>query len=235
MTEPTRGAPALALLLSAALLVTVPQGTRAQSPCPGEPGSEFCEFYELFAAQERSRKQIVAAAREAGMEDPGGAITVRRDSSGTLTMEKWELELPESVETRLNGYLTPLVMNHLTEPGSSVTVNLDLTEPVPLPHPDSADRQAEQINEDEINKLIGRLVDDPSTSLPDDTTTITLQVFLDAAGNVRQITVEQSTGVESLDAKIVRIYEETEFRPALRKGAPTAGWVEQRYSLTPPR
>lgn len=225
------------LLLSFSLPLT---GQAAQpaahDACPGEPGSRFCAFFQRYVAQEQARKRIVAAARKAGMEDPSGVITVRRDSAtDALTIEKWELELPESVEARLNGYLTALVMEHCRKPGSTVSVNLDLEPPVPLPHPDSADRRPEVLNRDRVNHLMARLREDSSTAplLPASRTEAVFSLFVDAAGNVREIRVEQSSGSEFLDAKIVRILEETRPRPTLQYGAPAAGWIDQPVILYP--
>lgn len=207
--------------------------SQAQEPCPAEQGSKFCEHYVEFAAEQRTRKQIVAAAREAGMDDPSGMITVKRDTAGNLTIEKHGVELPGEIEAKLNGYITPLVVEHCSDPDCSVRVNLDMEPPVPYPHPDSTDdRPPKLTNPDEVERdMVRHMTGEMKRAIGRDEKTTILWIYVCAGGVVRDARVQVSSGKKILDEYAKWVASRMEFRPARLWGAPIGVWIGQPISF----
>jgi protein TonB len=68
--------------------------------------------------------------------------------------------------------------------------------------------------------------------------TVTLRVFVDEDGSVRDIEIAQSSGHDTLDEAALRtVRDRWRFRPARRAGATVASWVlvPVRFVLTDPR
>lgn len=61
---------------------------------------------------------------------------------------------------------------------------------------------------------------------------VTLWLYIDAAGNVLETRIQESSGIAALDEAARAVASEMQFRPAQYRGRPVPVWVAQRIEFT---
>lgn len=219
--------------------VSVQSGASRQVSCPKSPDSPFCRWVEEYESLERARTRIVEAAREAGMEDPSGLIVLLRDERGRLTIRKVDLELPASVEEKLNGYLTPLVVEHMAESSSSLILELDPVDVPHRPHPDSASRPPAVQNFQELRRQLDQMAEhlkeapgeETGHVMERDSLRIVYEALVDSSGRVRHVTVRESSGAGLVDEYFAQLIIRLEVAPKVSFGVPNAARLVQPVTL----
>lgn len=188
---------------------------------------------------ERARERIVSAARLAGSEEPSGMIVLLRDGSGTLTLRKVGVEIPESVDARLNGYLTPLVMEHMAEPPASMILELRPDDTRGEPHPDSTSRppavenvESLRARLDSMTQMLSELpLQEREPLRGRDTVRILYEALVDSHGQVRHVEVHESSGLAWVDDYFAQLIPRLEVSPRVSFGIREASRLLQPLEL----
>lgn len=245
----------LGTLLFTGILTTNTLPVSAQQSCPREPDSSFCASYRRAVTEERVRKKIFDAAREAGEDNPSGFLWLRRDTAGDVMVEAVDLSLPEEVEARLPEYVAPLLASDCSpsEEGSVASAlkrirdlppgaracrtALTLLEPgVQLPDPEADNTSTRLKNRGRIQRLLKEVANDRSIQrrLNHGDARAVFWLYVDATGRVRQVSVKNSSGIAHIDRQLADVARKMVFRPALNHGRPMGVWRPLQLSVEHP-